>query len=438
MPLADLVRALGSDSGPPLFYLLEGPFARAADAPGRDGLVRVLAFLASLALFPVARTLPRTGARGWWIALVSGFALVNLYAAEARAYSLLSLLCLAIFLLGLGGEEKPRRLAALAAAAAAALWIHYLALVAVAAALLLALSRRRMRSALALAAGLLAFAPWVPVLLAQPAGAMAWLNDPPARALPGFLSALGGVGRIPAPFGLPIPAGVFGASLIAGAALLVLVLPATREDPQTRLAVEFVVLVLALAVTASFWRPIAFAGRSEMAALAVWMWAVARAAPGRRFVQATAATAAVLGLASTLWIVAGPHPRSTASSAVDALSRLARPGDVVLAGPGFYLPALLSADRGRLPARITALPAGDGPHPGWFIARPLTDADVRDALRLAEALPAGTRLFLLLPPAYSARALMDPLGERGVLRELARQNDGVLTVWTESPEGAGP
>lgn len=431
MPTAGLVEALRLDSGPPLFYLLERPFARAADATDRDNLLRVLPFLAALSLFAAAWTLPR-GARRWWVALIACFALVNLYAAEARAYSLLAVLCLFLFALALDGEERPRRLAAVAAVGALALWTHYLALIAVAAALVLALARGRRRSALALAAALLAFAPWIPVLLAQPPSAMAWLLDPPARALPGFLSALGGVGRIPSPFGPPVPRALFAASLAAGAVLSILVFRATRDDAPGRLAALFVFLVLALSLAASVWRPIAFAGRSEMAVLAVWIWAVARAAARDRGVRMAAVAAAALGLAATLFVVAGPHPRPTTTTAVGSLARLARPGDAVLAGPGFYLPARLAADRGRLAASVASLPEGDAAHPGWFVAWPLAEPDVRQAQRLAEGLPPGGRLFLLLPPAYDTPALMAPLAERGRLREIARQDDGVLTVWERS------
>ena len=429
MPPAELTRALRLDSGPPLFYLLERPFARAADASGRDALLRILPFFAALALFAAAPTLPRGGARSWWIALCACFALVNLYAAEARAYSLLAVLCLWLFVLALDGEQKPGRLAGLFAVGALALWTHYLALAAVAVALVFALFGGRRRSALVLAGALAAFAPWVPVLLAQPHDAMAWLLDPPGRALPGFLSALGGVGRIPPPFGPAIPQVLFAASLAAGVALAVLVLRATRQDPSGRLAALFVLSVLALSLAASLWRPIAFAGRSEMAVLAVWMWTVARAAARDRSVRIAAAVAAVLGLCATLLVAAGPHPRPTASSAVGSLARLARQGDVVLAGPGFYLPALLAADRGGLPARVASLPEADAAHPGWFVAWPLSAEDVRHTLRLAEALPAGGRLFLLLPPAYNLPELMTPLGGRGTLREIVRQHDGVLTVW---------
>src|SRR5262249_3079123 len=112
------------------------------------------------------------------------------------------------------------------------------------------------------------------------------------------------------------------------------------------------------------------------------------------------------------------------------VGRLARPGDVVLAGPGFYLPALLAADRGLLTARIVSLPSGDASHPGWFVAWPLSPGDVGDAERSAAAIGSGGRLFLLLPNDYSRPALMDPLAAHGTLREIVRQPDGVLTVWS--------
>lgn len=429
LPAPGLVEALRSDSGPPLFYVLERPFARAADAPARDPLVRLLPFVASLVLFAAAGTLPRGPSRGWWIALVASWALVNLYAAEARAYALLSLLCLGMFLHAAVAKQTPGRLAGLWTFAAAALWTHYLALFAAAAALLLALGLRRWRAALVLVAALAAFAPWLKVLLAQPAGAMAWLRDPPGVALPGFLSALGGVGRIPAPFGPTPPPALFLGGAALGAILLVLILPAARRDPDVRAAVLFVAGTLALALAASLWRPVAFAGRCEMAVLPVWIWALALASPGRPALGAAAALAAALGLGATLFVALGPHPRSTPASAVERVAKVARPEDVVLAGPGFYLPARLEADRGRLSARVVALPAGDAAHPGWFVAWPLTPEDARDAGRAADATGAGAHLFLLLPPAYSQPAVMAPLAERGTLRELVRQPDGVLTVW---------
>jgi hypothetical protein len=175
-----------------------------------------------------------------------------------------------------------------------------------------------------------------------------------------------------------------------------------------------------------------------MAVLPVWMWAVARAAGERRPAAAAAGLAALAGMAVTLSVAFGPHPKSTASAAAASLARLARPTDVVLAGPGFYLPALVEAGRGRLPAQVSALREGDADHPGWFVAWPLSPADARRAADVAAEVPPGGRLFLLLPPAYDRRELMDPLARSGTLRELVRQPDGVLTMWTPPPGAARP
>ncbi len=434
---ARLIETLRFDSGPPLFYLVERPFARTADAPARDPLVRVLPFAAGLALFAAARTLPRGPARRWWIALCASFTLVNLYAAEARGYALLSVLCLGIFLLAVVGRESAARLACLFALAAAALWLHYLALFAVGAALCLALGLRRPRAALALAAALAAFAPWAPVLFGQPREALAWLRDSPASALPGFLSALGGVGRVPAPFGPAPPQALFVAGALLGASLIALLLPAARADAAVRGALLYVAIVLGLTVAASLWRPTAFAGRSEMAVLPVWMWAVARAAAGGRGVAKAAALASALGLAATLFVVGGSHPRSTPSAAIASIGRLSTSRDAVLAGPGFYLPALLAAERGRLPARITALPPGDAAHPGWFVAAAPGAAEEASIARAMDAVPSGARLFLVLPPSHDTPGIMRVLSSRGTVRELVRQPDGVLLVWSPAPESGG-
>lgn len=435
LPPAGLVAALRADSGPPLFYLLERPFAKAVSSRENEGLLRVLPFAAALALLLAARTLPPGSARRWWIALCSGFALVNLYAAEARAYALLALAGLAVFLLGALAPQTPGRLAALFAAAAAALWIHYLALFAVASALALALRRRRARAALVLVAALAAFAPWLPILRGQPREAMAWMREAPSATLPGFVSALGGVGRIPAPFGLLPPPAAVAAGALLGAALVVLLAAAARRDEAVRDALFFVLIALLLALATFAARPVAFAGRCEMAVLPVWMWAVARAAGERRSVAVLAGLSTAAGLLVTVLVAFGPHPRSTPASAAASVAHLARPADRVLAGPGFYLPALVEAGRGRLAARVSALPEGDAAHPGWFVAWPLRPEDARRAADAAEGVGSGGRLFLLLPPAYARPELMDPLARTGTLRELVRQPDGVLTVWTRTLSG---
>jgi hypothetical protein len=415
-----------------LFYLLERPFALGAATPARDPLLRLLPLAASLALFAAARSLPRGEARAWWIALCSGFTLVNLYAAEARAYALLALACLGVFLFGVVARETAGNLAALFAAAAAALWLHYLAIFAVAAGLLLAVSTRRFRAALVLGVAGATFAAWLPVLAGQPAAALSWVREKPVETVLGFFSALGGMGRVSAPFGTSPPRVALLATALVGAALAVVVARASRGDSSVRAAALFVLVTLGLAFGASVMRPIAFAGRSEMAVLSVWMWGVAKAAPGRRAARVAAGLAAGLGLAASLLVSAGPHPRSVADAAVARVGKLSRPGDVLLAGPGFYLPALLAAERGDLPARVAAIPPEDAAHPGWFVATPFGPAEESVLERAMSEAGPGARVFVLLPPAQDTPGIMRALSSRGIVRELARQKDGVLLVWSAS------
>ena len=429
---AALVAALREDSGPPLFYVLERPLARSVSSARDEWLPRLLPFTATLLLLAAARSLPPGSARRWWIVLCSSFALVNLYAAEARAYALLGLASLVIFLLGVVRPERPGALWGLFFAAGAALWLHYLALLSVASAFLVALADRRFRSALVLVAALAAFFPWLSILRAQPPEAMAWLRESPAATGIGIVSALGGVGRIPAPFGPALP--ILRTLAAALGAVLVLLLARTaREDPGIRAALLFVLLVLGMALALSVWRPIAFAGRCEMAVLPVWMWAVARAAPGRRALSAAAGFAAAAGVAATIVVAASRHPRPTATAAVERVAQLARPGDVLLGGPALYLPALLASSRGQLAARVAALPSGDAAHPGWFVATepgPSEEAALRATM---EGIRPGQRLWVLLPPSHDTPGIMRTLSASGSVRELVRQADAVLLVWTPAP-----
>jgi hypothetical protein len=433
---SDLVAAMREDSGPPLFYVLERPFALAASTPARDPLLRLLPLVASLALFACAGSLPRGESRAWWIVLCSGFALVNLYAAEARTYAMLALACLGVFLLGVLARETAGKLLALFLVAAAALWLHYLAFFAVGMGLILALASGRVRSALVLAAAGAAFLPWFPILLGQPAAAMSWVRETPSDTVVGFFSALGGMGRVPAPFGAAPPRIALLATAAVGAAMVVVLAGVSRNEPSVRAALLFVAGTLGLAGIASLWRPIAFAGRSELAVLPVWMWGIARALPGRRAVRIGATISAALGFLASLSFAAGPHPRSTAATAVARVSHLARPGDLVLAGPGLYLPALLDADRGLLTARVMSLPAGDASHPGWFASAAPGPGDAADLRAAMGEVPAGARLWLLIPASQDSPEVMRVLSSTGTVRELVRQADAVMLVWSPASEGA--
>jgi len=424
------------DSGPPGFYLLAKPFALLADRLAEaDALVRVPSWLAAAALFPFARTLPRGRARAVWIALVASSTLLNLYAGEARPYALLALLSLSLFLLASRGDETPGRLLALLAASAAALYTHYLAAFVVGALIAVSAASRRWRSCAALVAGAILWLPWLPVLVGQPRAATAWMRESAGASLGGFLSALGGVGRVPAPFGPPLPTALFFAGTGAGALLLALLFLRARGNREVRDALGFVLLVLAGAMLAGAWRPAAFAGRTEVAVLPVWVWAIARAEPESRVFRWVPTAAAGLGLLATAWFVVAPHPPATSVEIASNLSRVAGEGDVVVAGAGFYLPARLASERHRLAATVRSLPDDLARHPGWFIpALPGAEEERRLEAIMGEIRP-GRRLFLVIPPVYATprlRRMLDAPGGRA--RVLLRSRDALAILWAPAPQ----
>jgi hypothetical protein len=432
LPVAELLAALRFDSGPPGFYLLEKPFVELSERLGGAlALARFVSLLAATLLLAATRSLPRGAARTTFVVLLSGSALINLYAAEARPYALLSLLGLALFLLALRGPETAPRLISIAALAALALYVHYLAVFIVAALLILVASASRWRCFAALSAGGVTFLPWLPIMAGQPAQALGWMREPTADSALGFLSALGGVGRVPSSFGPTPPPAAFFAALGIGIALLALLAARAAKDREVRQAVALVVLVLAGVLVAGAWRPIAFAGRTEMAVLPVWMWAVARAAGESRAARWMAAAAAALGILATAGVLRTPRAEYPESSVAASLSGVARAEDVVVAGASFYLPARLASDRGALAARVLPMPPELGRHPGWF-APTWPGAPEEGALsRALGELRGDSRLFLAIPPVYATPGLLRVLGESGGrVRTLHQSRDALVLLRT--------
>jgi hypothetical protein len=439
LSLRDLVQALRLDSGPPGFYVMERPFAEMAGrGAGWDWLVRLLPFAAVATLFLGAKRLSGSVSRTVFVALLSASVLLNLYSGEARPYGLLALFGLALFLLALQGEETGGRLAALWALSAVALYTHYLAIFAVLSLGLLAARAGRRRACAALAGSLAVFAPWIPVLAKQPAPAVAWMREAPATSLVGFLSALGAVGRIPTPFGPPAHRLLFLAAAVAGAALAVLVALRARADRAVREALAFVLLVLAGVLVVGLWRPIAFAGRSEIIVLPVWFWAVARSAEHGRTLRWLSASAVLLGAAATAGVLVSARPRAPLDELTGNLERVAGPRDVVLASAGFYLPARLASDQGRLQAEVRALPEELARHPGWFVPALPGAAEEELVSRVTAGVAPGGRVFLLLPPAYATPGLRAALASSaGRVRELIRTPEVVVLLATPARPNPG-
>jgi hypothetical protein len=280
----------------------------------------------------------------------------------------------------------------------------------------------------------MAFLPWVPTLFVQPPAALAWMRETPAGSLTGFLSALGGVGRTPAPFGPPPSHALFLAGIAGGVVLLGLMLARAREDREVGEAVGFVILVLGAAAIAGIRRPIAFAGRTEMAVLPVWIWSIARAASEGRALRWGSGLAALLGLFATAEIAWAPHPPTPSGEVTETLSRIARPEDFVVAGASFYLPARLAGDRRRLAATVRALPEDLSRHPGWFIPSLPGPDEERLLARAVDEVPPGARLFLAIPPVYATPGLTRVLSAPGGRsRELLHTRDALVLLRTRDP-----
>ena len=271
---------------------------------------------------------------------------------------------------------------------------------------------------------------------------MAWMRETAPASLAGFFSGLGGVGRIPAPFGGPVPRVLFFAGLLTGVFLLAVVAvnaARARRDRALREAFLFVVAVLAAALLTARWRPVAFAGRTEMAVLPVWFWAVARAAADSRMARQGTLAAAACGIAATAFLLGSGSPRTEPADVAAAVSRVSRSGDRIVAAASLYLPLRREADRGRLAGSLSALPEELAAHPGWFVPALPGPQEVRAVARAAAEVPAGQRLYLVIPPAYATPDLLAALGAPGGRsRELSRGPDALVILRTRDPAQAPP
>ena len=431
LPLDGLLAVLTKDSGPPLFYILEKPFVLAAERLALpDAAARVLPFAATLAIFAAAFSLPTRSSAIRFTLLAAASPLLLLYSAEARAYSLLALFCFALFLLTQVARATPAALIATAVLTGAALYTHYLAILAVGALFLVSAAEKRGRAALALVGGAVPFLFWLPVLTGQPPGAVAWMRERPADIVLGISAALGGAGRVPSPLGPPLPLWLVGLGAVLGLLLAAGLALRWREEPALRRALAFLVLFLGAAVVASLASPVAFAGRTELAVLPVWLWAVARGAEGIRFLRVFAAAALVVAAVSSVLLLSAPRTEWLPARALDALAADARPDDVLFAGAHFYLPARLAADRGTLPLTLRAFPAEQATHPGWSVGAVPRAEDLRAVEAALARARAGGRVFFQVPPSYGV-ALQPLLSGRGVTRRLGESADMLFLVWSQ-------
>ncbi|MEO8430182.1 MAG: hypothetical protein ABI592_01650 [Acidobacteriota bacterium] len=435
---ASLVAALRADSGPPLYYLLARPFVVIAEALALpDSFARLLCFAAIILTGLLgAWALGRGRGRLLFLALAATSPLLFLYSVEARAYAVVALLHFALFLLVRGESPRGGRLAAIVVLSAAALYTHYLAAFFLAALAAGALATRRRAAAAALAAGGILFIPWIPILLRQPTAATVWIHEGIPASLAGFLAALGGGARIPAPFGPPAPAALSVLCTAAGVLLLgTLAIPAARRDPDVVLGTAAVLGTLGLVLAVSFARPIAFAGRTEVAVLPVWLFVVARAAGSSRPVRILARVSAALGAAVVAGVLSAPPGIPASATVVRTLERLSAPGDVIVAGSSLYLPVELALERGSIRGSAISYPRDIAGHPGWFVPRPAQEEDFRTVEEALSALPSSGRAWFALHPAWQTPRLRAILEAHGSAREVLHGPGAALTRLETAPPG---
>jgi hypothetical protein len=399
-------------------------------------VARVLPFLALLLLFAGARSLPRGAPRRRFLLLAASSPFLLLYAAEARAYALVALLGLVLFLFTVQDAPGLRRIVLIALTTALLLWTHYLAIFLVASLLVVTVIQRRRRSAFGIGVGAALFLPWLPVLLAQPEAATSWIRESVRHSSVGFLAALGGGIRVPDPQGQPLPEPLLFLACAAGIALLVSVLLLRTRQPQARTGRAVVLLTLAGILAASFWRPVGFAGRSEMVVLPIWLWLLARSSEESLAVRRGLGAAAAVAAASSLLLFSSPRPVRPYEALVARVEAEARDGDLVVATANLYLPARLVRDRGRLAADLHAFPADLADHPGWFLPGFPSESDYGRLSRDIARVRPGARLFLLLDTPFWTPRLRQLLAARGPARTLALYPDAVLVVSSERGSGA--
>lgn len=440
LPLPELLAALRLDSGPPLPYVL----VRLVAAPGLPPLAaaRLVSLVAGTAAVLLAAKAARA-ALGEREALFCGvlFALHPLAVAlssEGRAYGLLLLASAWAWERTEALRAHGRGASGLAAAVALGCWTHGLGpVIGVAAALAaLALTQpARTRALAAVAAGLASLLPWIPVALAQPPAATAWMHAAWSAMEP-VERAAAAVRLLPplAPFGRTVDLPTFTALPSAAAAVCFLTLALGTRAPLPTLAMAAFPAV-ALPVLAALGMPAFYPGRAEALFLAP---ALAIAAGGaRRFraaglvAAALVAAAAVASAAALLrWRQAPPSGEETVAAAVATR----HPNGAVVVAAGYWWLDVRTALEPRGGAyTVLAYPACVERHPGWFDPRTCTPAPAEASALLARLTAAPERTAIVLAPGLPSERTLASLAERLSLQPSVRVPGAVLYLPRDAP-----
>jgi mannosyltransferase len=423
-PFGEMLAAVGRDSAPPLFYVIEWLVTHFWQGPASLRLVPAIAGIALIPLLAVLARRAAGNAAGVWAGALAAFLPVTLLSSEnARMYSLAGALVVAATLLLWRATERTterptdwataRRWVGYGAAAAAAVWVDYFAAVALTGVLVAVawLRPTRRSSVLAVAVTAVAFAslaPWLIVAGAQFAHAGAGFWIPPL----GLDSVAGTVGQLFA--GPPVDSGIRGrevliglqiVAVVAGASALAALAAVWLRRPESRPRIEFLLIacsgVVGLAIV-SIWRPLLEARYAGVMWLPLFALAgVGLASMPRRLAAALVVAVAVAALALGATIT---HPE-TASLLPEIESRLGR-HDLVAADASHYL-AVLGEGDAQLRARLHLLAEADPP---WYFGTAAypPDAVIHDVP--GAVAPNGGLVFWVADPGTAPPGL--PAGYR--------------------------
>lgn len=333
-PLGEIVPALLSDSGPPLYYFL----ARLTDVFMLRGLSLLFA-TGSLLLILSRKSLG--DARYVAAALLAFYPPAALFAVDARAYALCGLFVAA------GAiairEERPFLAAAAMLLAAYTHWYGALFLP------LILLAKPRLRAVIAFAAACVLFVPGLLLASRQPVQAMGWLGDSnPAEALNVFAF----VGRYAEALFAPAP--LFLVVLSA----IVTVVALARNWTMAPLVLVPVLLAIAFALAG---RTVYFPMRFESVLavpLVLWLAASLERWPPRvrlaltTILCACGAVAIAIGVIDHYYRQADDYRRA---------ARVLRGDEPVVATGYLYLETIHRLGE----ERVRAYPAEQASHPGW-------------------------------------------------------------------------
>lgn len=436
LPWSDLLAALRLDSGPPLLYAL----TRLGVLLGLPALpvARAIAVLsgAGAAALVAATARERRGEGAAWAGglLLACHPLAVHWGSEARAYGLLLLATawggyeLARLQRGLSGAWR------LAAAVALACWSHVLGLLAAlafATACTILPPPGRRRGLGAVAVGLASHLPWLPITLAQPPAAIAWMAHlweqlpiprSPALALARYLSPVAAFGGV-----LDLPSPPLGVELVGALLLFIPLGLAFRRPAEIALpAVAFGVGVAAFAALLLAAVPVFYPGRAHV--LLLTSLVLVLASPPAPAARAAVAALASGGLAVAVWAIgtwsaAPPPPEASLARHV----RAALPdGGTLVVGGIWRLGLEYHLGPARTRVALVSVPAAAARHPGWYVdGHDRLEPGELEALEARLAASPGTAAVLVAPAATTAPELLR-LAARLGLRPAAEVPGGIL------------